>query len=73
MELLILDWMYINPFEVYIVFFMYELCYVNLLRLMGSQRVGHDWATDLIWSDVNQKLEDTIVDKAGVFSIFTGW
>lgn len=49
MELLILDWMYINPFEVYIVFFMYELCYVN------------------------QKLEDTIVDKASVFSIFTGW
>ena len=22
-----------------------------LLQLMGSQRVGHDWATDLIWSD----------------------
>ena len=21
------------------------------LRFMGSQRVGHDWATDLIWSD----------------------
>ena len=20
---------------------------------MGSQRVGHDWATDLIWSDLN--------------------
>ena len=23
----------------------------GVLRLMGSQRVGHDWATDLIWSD----------------------
>ena len=22
-----------------------------VLRFMGSQRVGHDWATDLIWSD----------------------
>ena len=22
-----------------------------LLRFMGSQRVGHDWVTDLIWSD----------------------
>ena len=23
-----------------------------VLRFMGSQRVGHDWATDLIWSDL---------------------
>ena len=23
----------------------------GMLRLMGSQRVGHDWATDLIWSE----------------------
>ena len=23
----------------------------GVLRFMGSQRVGHDWATDLIWSD----------------------
>ena len=23
----------------------------GMLRLMGSQRFGHDWATDLIWSD----------------------
>jgi len=22
------------------------------LRFLGSQRVGHDWATDLIWSDL---------------------
>ena len=26
----------------------------GVLRFMGSQRVGHDWATDLIWSD-NEK------------------
>ena len=24
----------------------------GVLRFMGSQRVGHDWATDLIWSEV---------------------
>ena len=24
----------------------------GVLRFMGLQRVGHDWATDLIWSDV---------------------
>ena len=23
----------------------------GMLRFIGSQRVGHDWATDLIWSD----------------------
>ena len=23
----------------------------GVLRFMGSQRVGHDWATDLIWSE----------------------
>ena len=25
----------------------------GVLRFMGSQRVGHNWATDLIWSDLN--------------------
>ena len=24
----------------------------SMLRFMGSQRVGHDWGTDLIWSDL---------------------
>ena len=24
----------------------------GVLQVMGSQRVGHDWATDLIWSDM---------------------
>ena len=24
----------------------------GILRFMGLQRVGHDWATDLIWSDL---------------------
>ena len=27
----------------------------GVLRFMGSQRVGHDWATDLIWSDLKQE------------------
>ena len=26
----------------------------GVLRFMGSQRVGHDWATDLIWYDLRQ-------------------
>ena len=26
----------------------------GVLRFMGLQRVGHDWATDLIWSDLNK-------------------
>ena len=28
----------------------------GVLRFMGRQRVGHDWATDLIWSDGGQPL-----------------
>ena len=29
----------------------------GMLRFMGSQRVGHDWVTDLIWSDVSDWTE----------------
>ena len=29
----------------------------GMLWFMGSQRVGHDWATDLIWSDYNTNLK----------------
>ena len=29
----------------------------GVLRFMGSQRVGHDWATDLIWSDCDRSQE----------------
>ena len=28
----------------------------DVLRFMGSQRVGHDWPTDMIWSDLNCSL-----------------
>ena len=31
----------------------------GVLRFMGSQRVRHDWATDLIWSDVEIKHTHT--------------
>ena len=29
----------------------------GVLRFMGSQRVGHDWVTDLVWSDGLRMLE----------------
>ena len=29
----------------------------GVLRLMGSQRVGHDWATELKWTEVLSKIE----------------
>ena len=38
----------------------------GVLQFMGSQRVGHDWATDLIWSDLRVGLES-------VDSIFLHW
>ena len=32
----------------------------GVLQFMGSQRVGHDWGTDLIWSDLTlEKLQNT--------------
>ena len=34
------------------------------LRFMGSRRVGHDWATDLIWSDlkdVSSSISDALM------------
>ena len=31
----------------------------GVLWFMGSQRVGHDWATDLIWSDLRVALGNT--------------
>ena len=27
----------------------------GVLQFMGSQKVGHDWATDLIWSDLTKR------------------
>jgi len=39
----------------------------GVLRFMGSQRVGHDWATDLIWSEVKvTQLCLTFCDPMGI-------
>ena len=34
----------------------------GMLRFMGSQRVGHDWATELNWTDINE------ICKCGIIS-----
>ena len=36
----------------------------GVLRFMGSQRVGHDWATDLIWSD-NKSMQRSVEEWKG--------
>ena len=47
----------------------------DVLRFMGWQRVGHDWVTDLIWSDTNQRkilfyfLKDT-TNLSNLINIF---
>ena len=35
----------------------------GMLRFMGSQRVGHDWATDLIWSDYESYSREAIKES----------
>ena len=32
----------------------------GVLRFMGLQRVGHDWATELNWTEVRQRKKDII-------------
>ena len=41
----------------------------GMLRFMGSQRVGHDWATDLIWSD----LMAIYLRASGISCYVTTW
>ena len=40
----------------------------GMLRFMGLQRVGHDWATDLIWSDLtnNSAFPKLILSDLGM-------
>ena len=38
---------------------------------MGLQRVGHDWATDLIWSDYSQGLRIFPLDFHFILFLFT--
>jgi len=55
----------------------------GVLRFMGSQRVGHDWATDLIWTTrevqdlfgtLSQNYETSAVDYGSeIFSKRTLW
>ena len=33
----------------------------GVLGFMGLQRVGHDWATDLIWSDIHEYFISTCI------------
>ena len=47
----------------------------GVLRFMGSQRVGHDWATDLIWSDswlcsTFQDIPSTLTSSLLVIFVF---
>ena len=53
----------------------------GVLRFMGLQRVGHDWATDLIWSDcfvdcetrycfVFNKVEQIYFNKFYILDLF---
>jgi len=43
----------------------------GVLRFMGSQRVGHDWATDLIWSDCQVTINQGCYRN--VWSPATSW
>ena len=37
----------------------------GVLRFMGSQRVGHDWATELNWTELNHSLNLPFESKEG--------
>ena len=49
----------------------------GVLRFMGSQRVGHDWATELNWTELNalylvNTQYMTILMKCGSFNLLRG-
>ena len=35
----------------------------GVLQLMGSQRVGHDWATELIWTEMQGRLGESKINQ----------
>ena len=41
----------------------------GVLRSMGSQRVGHDWAAELNWTELNNVLTFTVQQKDSVVHI----
>jgi len=42
----------------------------GVLQFMGSQRVRHDWATDLIWSDLKRKCGERKHQSGGGINIY---
>ena len=46
----------------------------GVLRFMGLQRVGHDWVTDLIWSDLINFLSTSLLPTRVVYqAVQWGW
>ena len=43
----------------------------GVLRFMGSQRVRHNWATDLIWSDMPKSTENTCSCKKLYMNVYS--
>ena len=41
-----------------------------MLRFMGSQRVGHDWATELNWTEKNLDDSNTYIKKNRMYLRF---
>ena len=41
----------------------------GVLRFMGSQRVGYDWATDLIWSDLSSNCYEPGIVSLNNFQV----
>ena len=40
----------------------------GVLRFMGSQRVGHDWATELNWTDVKYQCTEKSTEQKTLWS-----
>ena len=45
----------------------------GVLRFMGLQRVRHDWATDLIWSDLNISSEKALAPHSSTLAWKIPW
>ena len=48
----------------------------GVLRFMGSERVGHDWATELNWTELNSPIPvhfSSLISKMSVFTHAISW
>ena len=47
----------------------------GVLRFMGSQRVGHNWMTELNWTELNKKLGSIIItaEQVAIYSQGALW